>query len=439
MTTEFPPLTESGEWSGPTELSEEDRLWIANQKDEEIIDGEKKRGLIKLEIRELGGKKYKLKAKGHVGAVPLPSGLVVNIQPKFKWANLFKLFEYTEEIFPRLGEEEVPAEEGDATLWDMFAKIFIRLAMGLIKTGLHRRYVTKTEEVTAIRGRLLIAQNIRSPQKFRVKHWCEFDELSYDVLENQCVLYCSTLLLRYVRKPRNKQDLILIRNLILSQDVTLKHKFTYSDVSSIILNRLNKRYETVLKYCKLVLRSVAYKEFSKGGLLIPDFTISMWDLFQTFVSQILEEHYEGTSTKVEQPTLRDRLLLDVERIPNYDEPGFRYRNQLPVTLPDNIIIKGRKKLILDTKWKFDKVPSGDWYQAISYSLGNECDTILLHPRDEKSRKISDGFKIAFPNFEHQELTIHIKTIDFQEAAQSTDFINDLRDQIVEIVENIELK
>ena len=53
-------------------------------------------------------------------------------------------------------------------------------------------------------------------------------------------------------------------------------------------------------------------------------------------------------------------------------------------------MRGTKKLILDTKWK-PKVSDKDWYQAISYSLGLKCDTILLHPKYDK--KISDGFKI----------------------------------------------
>jgi 5-methylcytosine-specific restriction enzyme subunit McrC len=430
------PLTESGEWSKAIKLPQEDLEWIYQQQDEGVdIDGRWKKGLKKLEIEPVGDNKVKVKAKGHVGTIALPSGVVVNIEPKFGWADLFKLVEYTEGIIPDPGRGEVPAEEGDVTLWDLFARIFVRLTMGLIKTGLHRRYVTKTEEVTAIRGRLLIAQNIRSPHKFRVKHWCEFDELSYDVLENQCILYCNTLLLRYVTNTRNKQDLILIRNLILSQDVTLKHKFTLADLSSVIINRLNKRYETVLKYCELVLRNIAYKDFSVGGLHIPPFTINMWDLFQKFVSQILDERYEG---KVDHPTYRTGYKGIVERVADYDNSGFEYDKKLPVLVPDNIIRDeiGRK-LILDTKWKDDKIRNSDWYQMISYSLLLKCHTILLHPMDK--RKISDAFEIAFERYRDLGYAIHIKTIDFEKAGQSTDFISDLRDQIVEIVENIELK
>jgi len=434
--TETIVLDESGDPSKTIELDEKDKLWIRNQKDEEIIDGRKKQGLKKLELILAEGKnKFKLKAKGHVGSIPLPSGnYIVNIRPKFKWANLFKLFEYTERIVPNLGISEVPAEEGDETLWDLFAKIFIRLTMSLIKTGLYRSYITKTEEITAIRGRLLIAQNIRHPQKFRTKHWCEFDELSYDVSENQCVLYCSTLLLRYVKNTKNKQELIRIRNIFLSQDVTLEHKVTYSDANSIILHRLNKRYETVIKYCKLILKSKGYSKFSKEGeLLIPDFTISMWELFEKFTSQVLDEHYKDTKTYVDFN--KTKYKHAVEQIPQYDDPNLKYGNP-PELEPDNVIMRGTKKLILDTKWK-PKVSDKDWYQAISYSLGLKCDTILLHPKDDK--KISDGFKIIFDAYRDLGLKIHIKTIDFEQAAKTDNFIKNLQDQIEEIVDRIELK
>ena len=194
-------LVEHGNRSEPLQLEQNDIDWIERDNEEEGKKNE--HGLKKLDYKIKSQGHFELKATGHVGSISLPSGkFIINIEPKFEnaWDNLFKLFEYTEGIEASYGVSDVPAEEGK-TLWDILAKIFLKHAMHLIKTGLYRSYITKTEEITTIRGRLLIAQNIRSTQKFRTKHWCEFDEFSYDVSENQCVLYCTTLLLRYVRIP----------------------------------------------------------------------------------------------------------------------------------------------------------------------------------------------------------------------------------------------
>ena len=430
--TETVNLTEHGDPSEPLQLDQIDVDWIEQENEKE--EKRHNRGLKKLELINSKGR-FKLKAKGHVGSISLPSRkFIINIKPKFEnaWDNLFKLFDYAEGIDASYGTSQVYADPGD-TLWDIIAKIFGAHAMHLIKKGLYRTYITKTEEITAIRGRLLLVQNIRSPQKFRIKHWCEFDEFSHDVPENQCVLYCTSMLLRYVKNTTIKQELVRIRNIILSQDVTLKHRFTLFDANLITINRMNKDYEKIFVYCKLILQSLAYKKFSDAkGILIPDFTISMWDLFEKFVNKVLVEHYKPKKIDVD---FQDPTKPIVKRIPDY--PDIHKTPGPSPMEPDNIISSKDGKLILDTKWK-KKVPSNDWYQAIAYSLALKCDTILLLPKVDE--KYSDGFRIPEEYCRDcDDIKIHIKTIDFEQASKSGDFIKDLISQIEDIVDKIELK
>ena len=421
-------LVEHGEYSETVELDPKDVDWINQQNDED--DEQYHRDLKKLKLKNLGEGKYQIKAKGHVGSISLPSSnVIITIEPKMKnaWENLFKLFEATETMDPKYGGNIVKSEEG-FNLWDILANTFINKTLHLIKSGLYRRYITKTEEITTIRGRLLITQNIRSPQKFRVKHWCEFDELSYDVSENQCVLYCTNLLLIFVKNKKIKQELVRIKNIILSQDVTLQYNFTVADINSIVINRMNKKYDALFTWCRMILKNIAYKKFSGKGIPIPDFTLNMWDLFEKFVNVVLVEHYKDKSIEI---NYQDKFKQIIVR-----DYGNSYPH--PTNLkPDNVLTSKLDdgKLILDTKWK-KVVKPGDWYQAISYSLALKCDTILLLPKQDK--KYSDGFKIP-DEFTHNNLTIHVKTIDFEQASESNDFIGDLKSQIHEIVDGIEFK
>ena len=425
-------LKEHGDESESILLDIVDIDWIKKQNAEE--EEKNNRGLVKLKIIPSGSGYYKLKAKGHVGSISLPSSkIIINIEPKFEnaWNNLFKLFDFTETIEPSFGRDEVQAKEGD-TIWDILADNFTKKAMHLIKSGLYRTYITKIEEINSIRGRLLVAQNIRSPEKFRTKHWCEFDELSYDITENQYVLYCTNLLLRYVKSTKIKQKLVQIKNIILSQDVTLKHKFTLVDANLITIHRMNERYNSIFRYCRLILKTLAYQKFSDvKGVPIPDFTLSMWDLFEKFVNVVLEKYYKHKSIDIDYQRKYKQI---VEQDPDYKN---RYPYSKPTKLePDNIISsKQDGRLILDTKWK-KRIAPGDWYQAVSYSLALKCDTILLLPKFEK--KYSDGFKIP-GEFAENDLTVHIKTIDFEQASKSEDFIEDIRSQIHEIVDEIKLK
>jgi 5-methylcytosine-specific restriction enzyme subunit McrC len=424
------PLREhSKDPSVPLKLQQKDLDWIINENNEE----EKSHNQKKLEIISSAEGKFQLKAKGYVGAISLPSGIIINILPKIEknsWENLFKLFEYTEDIEPKYDGGHVFAEKGDS-LWDIFANIFTKKIMYLINTGLYRKYVTKTEEITAIRGRLLVTQNIRSPQKFRTKHWCEFDELSYDVLENQLVLYCTSLLVRKVKNIKTKQKLIRIKHIIQSQDVALKSKFTLSDANLIVITRMNKKYEPVFRYCKLILENSAYKKFSdEGEIEIPSFTISMWKLFEGFVAKALREHPDkkiNAALKVKS----ENILEPMTDYPNRK----KYATKTPRLEPDHTLKKDKKKLILDTKWK-SRVDSNDWYQMITYALAFKSDIVLVLPKFDKD--YSDGFKIP-KEFAENNLTIHVKTIDFEQASESNDFIGDLKSQIHEIVDGIEFK
>ena len=424
-------IIEHGKSSKLLDLHQEDIEWITKENKKE----DPRRELKKLEIIHEGGQ-HRLKAKGHVGAISLNrSNLVINIEPKFEnaWDNLFKLFEYTENIEPSTGTGDVQAKEGDS-LWDIFAKIFIKKTMFLIHSGLYRKYITKTEEITAIRGRLLVTQNIRSPQKFRTKHWCEFDELSYDVMENQLVLYCTSLLVKRVQNVKIKQELIRIKNIIQSQDVELKSKLTLSDANLIIINRMNKKYETIFRYCKLILQKFAYQKFDKDGKIsIPPFTLSMWDLFEKFVNKALVKEYGKKGFDVKFQGKSKNIVVP---IPDYDIPDKKYGKPSQIEPDNRLVSKNGEQLILDTKWK-KKVSSGDWYQMITYSLAFKCDTILLLPKFEKD--YSDGFKIP-TDFVKNDITIHVKTIDFEKASKASEgFIENLKSQICDIVDNIGFK
>ena len=71
--------------SEPLKLSQKDLDWIINENnDEEKVHNQKK-----LEIIHSAEGKVKLKAKGCVGAISLPSGIIINIEPKNPRLKLF--------------------------------------------------------------------------------------------------------------------------------------------------------------------------------------------------------------------------------------------------------------------------------------------------------------------------------------------------------------
>ena len=72
----------------------------------------------------------------------------------------------------------------------------------------------------------------------------------------------------------------------------------------------------------------------------------MWELFEKFTSQVLDENYKDTKTYVDFN--KTKYKHAVEQIPQYDDPNLKYGNP-PELEPDNVIMRGTKKLILEVQ------------------------------------------------------------------------------------------
>jgi len=373
-------------------------------------------------IRESNGL-YSLQATKYVGAVKLPSGeFVISITPKINSLNFFQMLDFSKLSSIKFHETYLEASPGK-TLVDLLADIFIKNTNEIIATGLYRNYITNTEELSSIKGKLLIIKNIRSTKFVKAKPWCEYDELSFDIIENRCILFCTQILLSVVYDSEIKRKLITIRNLLLRQGVELTPLEPFK-IDSIVLQRLNKKYEEVIKLCKFILHRRWYDNFLDQKVPIPAFFINMNDLFEKFVYEVLRLEYEKKGYSVEYQEKNPHLL---RKIPDYAPDENRLSD--PPDIKPDIIIRGKnKKLIIDTKYKF--IPdSSDFYQAAAYSLVHNCNSVLLLP--EEDQELSDGYEIqnkGIPISENNR--IHVKTIKLED---SEDFIENTKRRILDII------
>jgi len=318
---------------------------------------------------------------------------------------------YTEG-FPQLIFEEITSAKEGESLPDLFAKLFVRTINEVIETGLYRKYYRVAEQTNTIRGRILISQTIRSPNIASGKVWCEYDKIGFDVLENQAILCCTNLLLYLVRKSEIKDDLLLIRNTLLSLDVSQATIESYQ-IETVNLHRLNEHYEYALILCKYILDQIWYREFSVDEELdVISWFHDMNDLFEKFVTRVLLDELIGFRIRPQKPS--ENIL---EHIEGEKPPKMR---------PDNLIQKNNvNRLVVDTKYKKDGASSADFYQATSYSLKLRCDTLLLLPQIEEP--IKTVYQIS-----GEELKVYANSIEFRER-EDMDIIEDLKNQILDVI------
>lgn len=369
---------------------------------------------------------YFIKAKNFVGTIPLKHSTYpkIVINPKAGQLNFIQLWGYTENIKTAKLFDTVDISEGDS-LADLMVKPFLETVMPIIEEGIFKNYITKTEKIPTIKGRLLLSQNIRDSHITKEKFWCEFDELTADILENQILLYCAKLLASRITDQSYRQNLFYFQDKLEMEGVSNVPIEPYH-LDSISIQKLNQHYDDALDFCEFILRYFGYGYQTDISIPGAGHLYNMNNLFQDFVTKILRNNLPPTYSVFKEEKKRD-FLIDISN-QNRELDGVS-RFSTDVMKPD-IIIKenGVDKLIIDTKYK-DIASKGDYYQAVSYSLYSKCPVLLLLPQINERR--GTDFEINKEKIE-QDTKIFVRTVNF-EYKQSINYISIMKDRITETV------
>jgi len=370
----------------------------------------------KIEIIPKGESQFQLKATSWVGTVKIPNSHTIIVKPKVGNLNFIKMLVYAEDLEGIEFFDLVTASEGEF-LVDFMARLFIQLIKPIAEEGIYKSYVTITEEIPSVKGRLLLAQNIRHPRLTHEKFWCEYDELSTDILENQILLYCTKLFSVLVKNYSIRSDLHNFQSILESEGVSEIYLEPYH-LDLISLQKMNEHYEQALKLCEFILRFAWYHDFAKEETLpIYGFLYDMNELFQNFVTKVVKETFPDYNV-YKEPANYD--LLESITVKESEEQFDTTRVRL---LPDIVIEDKKSKtiLVIDTKYK-ESVTNNDIYQATAYSLTLECPVLLLVP--QIYNRIQESFRIK-PIYK-KSAQIHIKSVDFSDTEN---YIEEMRRRI----------
>ena len=185
----------------------------------------------------------------------------------------------------RLEERDIVDVHGiDTTnLVDLFAKVFIGGMGHLLKRGLDRGYISRSEEGRCIKGKLNFGPTIKQNLFIQAKVLCDYDELSHNVLHNRILKATirSLITVDSLNKDLKDQLIGLHRKLHGIDDIGLNSRL----FSSVQLNRNNSFYDFLLKICELVYENLLPTE-DPGKSKFRDFLqdeSKMPALFEEFV------------------------------------------------------------------------------------------------------------------------------------------------------------
>jgi 5-methylcytosine-specific restriction endonuclease McrBC regulatory subunit McrC len=234
----------------------------------------------------------------------------------------------------------------------------------LLNKGLLKSYVVNTENISAVRGKLLFQQQMVNDLMRKPKFFCEYDELEYDSTENRVLLQAMTIVER-----TSKITYWKMKALDLAQKLSgVVNKVNVSKPERQMMmrsyNRQNSRYKEIHQTCERLIEQEGVGNIYSGERSVVPIFYNMNNEFERFVENLFLKYYEMPSwVKTQSSAISwNREIKDTRRM-----------------RPDIIIQddNGNVKHIIDTKYKDHELTPGDLYQIgfymHEYGKNNELD------------------------------------------------------------------
>lgn len=255
---------------------------------------------------------------------------------------------------------------------EVLIKLFSEKLFEQLRRGLVRRYETREENLSVLRGRLDVVQqmrvNIGNPERL----YCRYQELLEDIPLNQIFKAALRRLLKITRQISSQR---LLAELLLMLDTVSDVHVAKLAWQEVHFNRMNERYRPSYKLAEMFLKNMP-----------PDVTGGRFEGFSLFFDMnVLFEEYIGRTV---QRVMRDSGVAVAlqgkggnQRYVARDSNG----SGAFAMKPDIVGVKeGRYEWIVDTKWKMlsqeewrEGVAQSDLYQMYAYASCYDCPKVLL--------------------------------------------------------------
>ena len=236
--------------------------------------------------------------------------------------NIYYMLSYAFQMLNEQGYKNLATEDFD-NAGDLCAAILIRGISYQLKRGLGREYISETDTISAIRGKIEITESIKNQSMIRSQMVCTYDEFSVNSPLNQIIKSTVMLLLKAdISKARKKE----LRKLMVYFD-----EVSVVDVRSINwsinYNRNNQTYRLLITICYLVVKGLLQSK-SDGSVKMMDFLDEqrMCRLYEKFILEYYKKHYPRISTSASQidwalddgigtmlPTMQSDIMLSYQK------------------------------------------------------------------------------------------------------------------------------
>lgn len=277
--------------------------------------------------------------------------------------NIYYMLAYAFQVLNENGYKNIETEQFD-NVGELCAAILSKGVSLQLKRGLGKEYVPETEALSSLRGKIDIAESIKTQSMLRKQLVCTYDDFTVNSYMNRIIKSTMELLIRSdISKARKKE---LRKLLVFFGEVEPLNVY---DINwQLQYNRNNQSYRMLISICYLVVKGLLQSNTS-GGTKLMDFLDEqrMCRLYERFIL----EYY-----RKEHPEIR----ASASQIPWNLDDDFSF--MLPVMQTDIMLSRGNTTLIIDAKYYghttqeqygVHTLHSGNLYQIFTYVKNKDAE------------------------------------------------------------------
>ena len=277
--------------------------------------------------------------------------------------NIYYMLAYAFQVLNENGYKNIETEQFD-NVGELCAAILSKGVSLQLKRGLGKEYVSETESLSSLRGKIDIAESIKTQSMLRKQLVCTYDDFTVNSYMNRIIKSTMELLIRSdITKVRKKE---LRKLLVFFGDVEPLN--IYEINWQLQYNRNNQSYRMLISICYLVVKGLLQSNAS-GATKLMDFLDEqrMCRLYERFIL----EYYRKEHPEIKASASQIPWQLD-------DDYSF----MLPVMQTDIMLSKGNTTLIIDAKYYghttqeqygVHTLHSGNLYQIFTYVKNKDAE------------------------------------------------------------------
>lgn len=332
--------------------------------------------------------------------------------------NVYYMLAYAFQVLNEDGYRNVATEQFN-NVAELCAAILTKGVSLQLKRGLGRDYISETETLSGLRGKIDITESIKTQTILRRQMVCTYDEFSVNTYMNRII---KTTMLKLLHADIDKSRKKELRKLLVFfeevQELEI-HSINWNQQYS----RNNQTYRMLVSICYLVLKGLLQTS-TDGSTRLMEFVDEqrMCRLYEKFILEYYrKEHPELTANASQIPWQLDDDFSDM----------------LPVMQTDIMLSQGEKVLIIDAKYyehttqvQYDKhtLHSGNLYQIFTYVKNKEYELkdqphevagMLLYAETEEEIQPEQKYMMSGNRISVRTLDLNL---DFAEIRKQLDTI-----------------